>query len=66
MVAEPIFGCSEIMVKSSYIEQGVLIPVFDQRGELPLLPFGNPIGFVPASRSGVYIELLPESLPGTP
>jgi hypothetical protein len=42
--------------------------VFDQRGELPLLPFGNPIGpstllrmvslsnhFVPASRGGVYI-----------
>ncbi len=24
--------------------------------ELPLLPFGNPIGFVPASRGGVYIE----------
>jgi len=31
--------------------------VFDQRGELPLLPFGNPIGFVPASRGGVYIDL---------
>jgi len=31
--------------------------VFDQRGELPLLPFGNPIGFVPASRGGVYIKL---------
>jgi len=30
--------------------------VFDQRRELPLLPFGNPIGFVPASKSGVYIE----------
>ncbi len=30
--------------------------MFDQRGELPLLPFGNPIGFVPASRGGVYIE----------
>jgi hypothetical protein len=30
--------------------------VFDQRGELPLLPVGNPIGFVPASRGGVYIE----------
>ena len=29
----------------------------DQREELPLLPFGNPIGFVPASRGGVYIEL---------
>jgi len=41
--------------------------VFDQRGELPLLPFGNLIGpstllrmvslsnhFVPASRGGVY------------
>ncbi len=31
--------------------------MFDQRGEFPLLPFGNPIGFVPASRGGVYIEL---------
>jgi len=31
--------------------------VFDQWGELPLLPFGNPIGFVPASRGRVYIEL---------
>ena len=30
--------------------------MFDQRGELPLLPSGNPIGFVPASRGGVYIE----------
>ncbi len=28
--------------------------MFDQRGELPLLPFGNPIGFVLASRGGVY------------
>ncbi len=34
-----------------------LNPVFDQRGELPPLPFGNPIGFVPASRGGVYIKL---------
>ena len=43
--------------------------MFDHRGELSLLPFGNPIGpstllrmvslsnhFVPASRGGVYIE----------
>jgi hypothetical protein len=30
--------------------------VFDQRGELPLLPFGNPIDFVPASRGRVNIE----------
>ncbi len=30
--------------------------MFDQREELPLLPFGNPIGFVPASRGGVKIE----------
>jgi hypothetical protein len=30
--------------------------MFDQWGELPLLPFGNPIGFVPASRGEVYIE----------
>ncbi len=47
--------------------------MFDQRGELPLLPFGNPIGpstllrmvslsnhFVPASRGGVYIILASE------
>ncbi len=33
--------------------------MFDQREELPLLPFGNPIGFVPASRGGVYIKLIP-------
>ena len=25
-------------------------------GDLPLLPFGNPIGFVPASRGRVYIK----------
>jgi len=30
--------------------------VFDQREELPLLPFGNPIGFVPASRGGVNLK----------
>jgi hypothetical protein len=24
--------------------------------ELPLLPFGNPIGFVPASRGGVNLK----------
>ncbi len=30
--------------------------MFDQRGELPLLPFGYPIGLVPASRGGVYIK----------
>ena len=35
---------------------GDSFPVFDQMGELPLLPFGNPIGFVPASRGGVYIK----------
>jgi hypothetical protein len=29
--------------------------VFDQREELPLLPFGNPIGFVPASRGEVNL-----------
>ncbi len=28
--------------------------------ELPLLPFGNPIDFVPASRDGVYIESIVE------
>jgi len=31
--------------------------VFDQRGELPLLPFGYPIGFVTALKGGVYILL---------
>jgi len=45
-----------------------LNPVVDQREELPLLPFGNPIGFVPASRGGVYIEsileIAPEAGPG--
>jgi len=30
--------------KLSYIEHGVRIPMFDQRGELALLPFGYPIG----------------------
>ncbi len=43
-------------MKLSYIEHGVWIPVSDQRGEPPLLPFGNPIGFVPASRGRIYIE----------
>ena len=27
-------------------------------GELPLLPFGNPIVFVTASKGGGYIELI--------
>jgi hypothetical protein len=30
--------------------------VFEQKEELPLLPFGNPLGFVPASRGRVYIK----------
>ncbi len=30
-----------------------LNPVVDQREDLPLLPFGNPIGFVPAASRGV-------------
>ncbi|MCH7914719.1 MAG: BrnT family toxin [Deltaproteobacteria bacterium] len=30
-----------------------LNPVVDQREELPLLPFGNPIGYVPAASRGV-------------
>ncbi len=42
--------------QSSYIEHGDSNPVFDQRGELPLLPVGNPNGFVPASIGGIYIE----------
>jgi hypothetical protein len=29
--------------------------VVDQREELPLLPFGNPIGAVPAASSGVSL-----------
>jgi len=45
--------------QSSYIEHGICIPVFDQKEELPLLTFENPIGFVPASRGGVYIESTP-------
>jgi len=31
-------------------------PCSTKRGELPLLPFGNPIGYVPTSRGGVFIE----------
>jgi len=31
----------------------VLNPVVDQREELPLLPVGYPIGFVPAASHGV-------------
>ena len=30
-----------------------LNPVVDEREELPLLPFGYPIGFVPAASRGV-------------
>ena len=30
--------------------------MFDQRGELPLLPFENPIGFVPASKGGFILN----------
>jgi hypothetical protein len=33
----------------SYIEHGDSNLLFDQRGELPLLPFGNPIGKVPGT-----------------
>jgi hypothetical protein len=29
----------------------------DQREELPLLPFGNPIGKVPVARRGIIINL---------
>ncbi len=35
-----------------YRPQG-LNPVVDQREELPILPFGNPIGIVPAASRGV-------------
>jgi hypothetical protein len=31
-------------------------PCSTKGGELPLLPFGYSIGFVPASRGGVYIK----------
>jgi hypothetical protein len=30
--------------------------VFDQWGELPLLPFGNPIGFVPPQEAGFTLN----------
>ncbi len=36
-------------MQSSYIDYGVSNPVVDQREELPLLPFGNPIGNVSAA-----------------
>ncbi|MCH7913120.1 MAG: hypothetical protein IH856_08805 [Deltaproteobacteria bacterium] len=42
---------SDIKIKL-YRPRG-LNPVVDQREELPLLPFGNPIGFVPAASRGV-------------
>ena len=50
-----------IFPRSNYIEHGDSTPVFGPRddpwgGELPLLPFGFPIGFVPPSRGGVFIE----------
>ncbi len=35
------------------VDHGVSCPVVDQREELPLLPFGYPIGFVPAASRGV-------------
>ncbi len=57
--------------ESSHIEHGVWILVFDQ-GEScrfsplwskgPRLHGGNPIGYVPASRGGVYIESTEDQL----
>ncbi len=41
--------------------------MFDQRGELPLLPFGNPIDFVPASIGGVNLKsIVPRNKPDGP
>ena len=39
--------------KSNYIDHGVWNPEVDQREEHPLLPFGNPIGYVPTAGRGV-------------
>jgi len=44
---------SENDAKSNYIDYGVCNTVAAQREEPPLLPFGNPIGFVPAACRGV-------------
>ncbi len=41
--------------QTNYIDHGVSYPVVDQREELPLLPFGNPIGAVPAASRGVSL-----------
>ncbi len=41
--------------QSNYIDHGISYPVVDQREELPLLPFGNPIGAVPAASRGVSL-----------
>ncbi len=38
--------------KSNYIDHGDENPVVDPREELPLLPFGNPKGNLPATRHG--------------
>jgi len=37
--------------------QGTIQETIYEVGELPLLHFGYPIGFVPASRDGVYIQI---------
>jgi hypothetical protein len=46
-----LFFCTQILSNTGFES-----PCSTKEGELPLLPFGNPIGFVPASRGGVYIE----------
>ncbi|MFQ5683024.1 MAG: hypothetical protein ACE5HC_07100 [Candidatus Binatia bacterium] len=40
-------------MKPKTIDHGASNPAEDPRKELPLLPFGNPIGFVAASSHGV-------------
>jgi len=46
---------SRRILQSNYIDNGVSYPVVDQWEELPLLPFGNPIGAVPAASRGVSL-----------
>ena len=47
----PMFPREKSSIKL-YRTQG-LNPVVDQRERLPVLPFGNPIGFVPTAGHGV-------------
>ncbi len=58
MPCQPIVGRIRFAPLIKLYRPRGLNPVVDQREELPLLPFGNPIGFVTASRGGVYIKLM--------